>query len=431
MKLMKRTSFIFYLLMFLFAACAPAAVPTNTQTTQTDANVIFMVSGDPVELAAYQSLVDAFHATHPELRVALTHVPGDSDYRQKLATLFAAGNPPDVMLLNYRRYPQFAASGGLKPLTKFFDASDVFELSDFFPAAIEAFIWQDELWCVPQNLSSLVVYYNQALFDRAALEYPSPNWTWDDFLRIARALTLDNNGNGVPEQHGAGIDPSLYRLAPFVWQNGGEIVDNPLAPTHLTLQSESALEALRWFTELQTRWQVVPNQIEEQSESSENRFLNSKMAMYFSSRRFTPILRESVNFKWDVAPLPQGKVTANVLHSDGYCMAASAKNPQAAWAFIEFANSPEGQTLMLATGRTVPSLLAVAQSEAFLQPQAAPLSSRVFVESAQTMRRVPLHPKWIAVEEIASEEIERAFYGIITPEEAARLADERTRELFR
>lgn len=425
---MKPIYHFLFLFMFLFTACAPVTAPAATQP---NADVTFMVSGDPIEFAAYQMLVDAFHAAHPEIRVGLTHVPSDSEYRQKLAVLFAAGNPPDVMLLNYRRYPQFAASGGLKPLTEFFDASDVFELGDFFPAATEAFIWQDELWCVPQNLSSLVVYYNQTLFDRAGLDYPADNWTWDEFLNTARALTLDNNGNGVPEQYGAGIDPSLYRLAPFVWQNGGEIVDNPLAPSYLTLSSEPALTALRWFIELQTHWQVVPNQLAEQSESSESRFLNARTAMFFSSRRFTPILRASVHFKWDVAPLPQGKVVANVLHSDGYCMAANAKNPKAAWAFIEFANSPEGQTLMLATGRTVPSLLRVAQSEAFLQPQVAPLNSRVFVESAQTLRRVPLHPQWVAIEEAASKEIERAFYGIISPEEAARLADERTRELFR
>lgn len=426
---MKYLNRFLLLLMLLFTACAP--VVTAPLPAASDADVTLMVSGDPAELVAYQSLVEAFQGAYPEVRVALTHVPGDSAYRQKLAMLFAAGNPPDVMLLNYRRYPQFAVSGGLQPLTEFFDASDVFALDDFFPAAIEAFIWQGELWCVPQNLSSLVVYYNQTLFDRAGIAYPNPNWTWNEFLNTARALTLDNNGNGVPEQYGAGIDPSLYRLAPFVWQNGGEIVDNPLAPTRLTLSSQPALAALTWFTELQTLWHVVPNQLEEQSESSQSRFLNARAAMFFSSRRFTPTLRASVHFKWDVAPLPQGAATASILHSDGYCMSANTKNPQAAWTLIEFANSPEGQKLMLATGRTVPSLRVVAESEAFLQPQAAPLSSRVFVDSAQTLRRVPLHPQWIAIEEAASNEIKRAFYGIITPEEAARLADERTRERFR
>ena len=42
--------------------------------------------------------------------------------------------------------------------------------------------------CLPQNLSSLVVYYNRDLFDAAGVPYPEAGWTWDDFLAAAKAL---------------------------------------------------------------------------------------------------------------------------------------------------------------------------------------------------------------------------------------------------
>ena len=53
--------------------------------------VSFSVFGDPEELAAYEGLVAAFEAKFPEIDIELRHVPGQNDYRQRLATEFAAG----------------------------------------------------------------------------------------------------------------------------------------------------------------------------------------------------------------------------------------------------------------------------------------------------------------------------------------------------
>jgi len=39
-----------------------------------------------------------------------------------------------------------------------------------------------------------------------------------------------------------------------------------------------------------------------------------------------PTYREISVFDWDVAPLPQGKQSATILHADAYCMAAASKN---------------------------------------------------------------------------------------------------------
>ena len=77
-------------------------------------DISFMVFGDPAELAAYQKLVDAFHATHPDIQVELIHIPGQADYRNRLAADLAAGSPADVLLINYRRYAAFADVGALE-----------------------------------------------------------------------------------------------------------------------------------------------------------------------------------------------------------------------------------------------------------------------------------------------------------------------------
>lgn len=392
--------------------------------------VTFMVFGDPAERQAYVNLVDAFNQSHPDIRVEITHIPSPSEYRRRLAAEFAAGSPPDVTLMNYRRYAGFAAEGLLEPLDVYLEKSEKIDRDDFYPSAIEAFMWNGELMCVPQNISSLVVYYNENLFDEAGLAYPSDDWTWDDFVNAAVALTQDFNGDGIVDQYGLGLDLSLYRLAPFLWQNDAPLVDDLFAPTRLTLTRPPSLEALQWFVDLRQVYGVIPSRREEGAMNSESRFIAGTTAMFLNSRRGTPTYRQIEGFTWDIAPLPRNKVAAGILHSDAYCLSGAAKNKDAAWRFIEYANSVDGQRIIAASGRTVPSLIEVAESDIFLNPNQRPSRSRVWLDTIPFLRRVPVISTWQEIEKIASEEIERAVYGEITADEAALLAFSRTEEYF-
>jgi multiple sugar transport system substrate-binding protein len=287
---------------------------------------------------------------------------------------------------------------------------------------MEPFKWKGEQMCIPQNISSLVVYYNRSLFDAANIPYPAAGWSWDDFVKTAHQLNRDLDGDGQTDQFGAGISPELFRLAPFIWQNNGELVDDPTQPTRLALDSPAAMEAFQWFVDLQVKEHVVPDATAEQTEPSENRFMNGRLAMFFSSRRSVPTFRTVAGLDWDVAPLPVGASAAGILHSDAYCMAANTRDKASAWALIEFANSVEGQTIMAGTGRTVPSLRQVAESPAFLNPEQLPASNQVFLDAIPLLRRVPILAEWPTIEELTSREIERAFYGQVTMSEAAQSA---------
>lgn len=419
----------------LVVASSAGAVPASAQDPGPPAptgDVSFMVFGDPAELAAYQELVTAFEAAQPDIDVQLIHIPDMADYRQRLGLDFSAGTPADIVLINYRRYAQFADRGVLEPLGPYLAESALISEADFYPEALEPFRWQGELMCIPQNLSSLVVYYDKALFEAAGLPYPSDDWTWEEFLETAQVLTMDTDGDGRTDQFGLGTEASIFRVAPFIWQNGGELVtlsDRGL-PIRLAFDTPAAREAIQWFVDLQTVHHVVPNAAEEAAEDSESRFQNGRTAMFLNSRRGVPTYRQITGFDWDVAALPQHKEQAGILHSDAYCMPASTANKAAAWAFIEFANSAEGQTIIARSGRTVPSLVTVSQSEAFLDAAAKPANSQVFLSTLPSIRAVPVIAGWVDIEELASEELERAFYGNATVDEAIAEAIARTQVFF-
>jgi multiple sugar transport system substrate-binding protein len=264
------------------------------------------------------------------------------------------------------------------------------------------------------------------LFDVAGVAYPVTDWTWDDFLTTAQALTRDTDGDGQTDQYGLGVEPEFIRVAPFIWQNGGGLITEG----SLALTLPEAQEAVRWFVEWQTIHHIVPTAEEELAESSESRFQNGRTAMYLNSRRIVPTLRDITALDWDVAPLPQNAVSATLLHSDAYCLPTASQHKDSAWTFIEFANSVEGQTIIAGTGRTVPSLKAVAESAAFLDPNAKPSRSQVFLDIIPDIYPMPLQPNWAEMEEIVDEELQRAFYGNATVSEALQSAVNRTTPLF-
>lgn len=417
-----RPALVLLVCALLSAACAASPAPA--------APVSFMIFGDPAEKAAYEELVAAFEARHPDSPVELIHIPSQSDYRTRLGVDLAAGTPADVVLINYRRYAGFAAKGALEPLGPYLARSELIQEDDFYPEAIAPFRWRGELMCIPQNLSSLVVYYNRALFAAAGLPEPADDWSWADFLAAALALTMDTDGDGATDQYGLGTEASLFRAAPFIWQNGGELVDDPAAPTRLALDSPASREALRWFVDLQVRHRVAPDAVAEQAEASESRFLGGRLGMYLNSRRGVPTYRTVEGLDWDVAPLPRGRGAAGILHADAYCLPAASANKAGAWRLIEFANASEGQAIIARSGRTVPSIRAVAESPAFLDPQVRPARSRVFIESIPVIRAVPILEGWADIEDTVGAEIERAFYGQAPLDEAIAEATRRAAPFF-
>lgn len=403
-------------------------------------DIRFLVFGDPEEIQAYRDVIVAYERREGSVDVQLIEASDREDLLARLSSSFAGGSPPDVFLLNYRFYGQFAARGVLEPVEDRVEDSGVFEPEDFFPQALEAFHWNDVLTCLPQNVSSLVVYYNRNLFRRFRVAEPQTGWTWTDFVIRAVNLTRDAQGRPVnagdpelgavrPAIYGLGVEPTLIRLAPFVWSNGGELVDDLARPTRLTLETPEALGALEEFLKLRRDYGAVPSDVDVEAEDDESRFQNGRLAMLLSSRRSTPTFRTITKFDWDVAPLPVMRQPAGILHSDAYCMAKGG-DEDAAWRFIEFANSSEGQRIVAKTGRTVPSLESVARSEAFLDQSAKPRHSGVFLDGIPSIRRVPTISTWPEIEDAAEPILENGLYLGQDAQRVARALDRATRPLF-
>ncbi len=407
---------------------------SHSAGAQDSTTLRFAFWGDPAEQAAYQAVIDSFELVHPEINVEADYTPGQSDYYRKISTDFAANDAPDIFLINYRNFGQYAAPGGLLPIEDYLNNSSAFSPEDFYQEPMDAFRYRGgPVTCMPQNISSLVVYYNVDLFEANGIPLPTSGWTWDEFIAAAEALTQDTDGDGTIDQFGVVVEPSFYRMSSFIWSAGGELVDDYDNPTVLTLDTPEAKAGIEAFLSLGVMGSnVVPGEEEVTAEGDQDRFMRGGAGMFLQSRRPVPSLREIEGFTWDVAPLPVINEAATVLHSDAFCIAAGTDTPDEAWTFVEFAVSAEGQTILAATGRTVPSMISVAQSDAFLlgimpgdaaaaaSPAAAspvpvagglpPASSQVYLDNIPLLHRLPSVSTWGEVEDAFNAEFDRAFY---------------------
>lgn len=382
------------------SACfgGPDGGDAGSNSESATAPITVQVGADPEEAAVYRSLVTAYQdAGGGEVELVTV---GRSDHLTRLSTAFASGGAPDVFLINYRQYAPFVQRGAVQAVGPLLERDGV-DLGGYYDEPLRAFTYDGELQCMPQNVSSLVVYWNRVLFQQAGVAAPEAGWTWDEFVATAKALTTG-------EVKGVGIDSSIVRMAPFIWSSGGTIVDDDEAPTRTTLHEPEARAALQAVVDL-IGTGATPTKDQLAAQGLPEQFMTGKLAMFLSSRVEVPALREQRGLDFDVAGLPVMGEPASVLHSDAYCVASSSEHKDAAAKFVAYAVGQQGQTVTALGGRTVPSLRSVATSPAFLSPARPPASQQVFLDAIPLLRHTPVTPAWPEVEDVIGTQLQRAF----------------------
>lgn len=385
----------------LAAACGSEEKEPTSTDGSLRGTITVAAAGGGGEIGALKDMAAAFENAHPGTTVVVDGVDAAGELTAKLATAFAAGSPPDVFVINYRRMGAIAAKDVIQPPPA--DATD-----GLYPGPLSAFTFDGRLLCRPSNASSMVVYLNIALFARAGVPVPEKDWTWDDMLGTAKAL----KAKGIKA---IGFETGLIRLAPFVWSNGGEIVDSTESPTSVDLSAAPAKEAVQFLLDLQ---ETGLSATDRAAQDPEDAFSAGKVAMFLDSRRAVPGLRKTEGLAFDVVGVPTKKTAVSVLHSDAYCVSKAGKNKALADAFSAYAVTGPGAVVLAESGRTVPVKQSVAESPAFLAPGLAPAHAQVFLDQVGALRPLPHVPTWNEAEGVTEEILTQLFAGKITLDKA-------------
>ncbi|WP_019178865.1 ABC transporter substrate-binding protein [Microbacterium yannicii] len=205
---------------------------------------------------ALQQVVDDFNASQDEVEVKTNIMPWDTLY-QKVLTSVAGNDGPDIIAMSATRIPQFADEGLFMELDDYYEDADN-DTDALAPAAVEASIYDGANYGVPVNYAPMMMYYNKDLFTAAGLDPEAPPTTWEEFAGMVPKLSVDENGDGKPEQYAIALaDHETVPIFPsLLWGTGGSIVSED--GTTSTLGDPESIEALDFWVSMVREQQAAP-----------------------------------------------------------------------------------------------------------------------------------------------------------------------------
>lgn len=283
-------------------------------------------------------LIPRFEEANPNIKV--TFEPATGDWSQKITTQMAAGEAPDVMVAYGNEARTWMESEQLLPLE---DVISKEELEDFYEAQLVAFRINNHLYEIPKYVSCIVLAYNKDAFDAAGLDYPTDDWTWDDFLLAVEKTTVVDDA-GKTTQWGYRVMQNY--IAHWVWQNGGEWMDKDAMGTKMLLDEPKALEALKFNWDILYTYKYSPSAQDMEQVGAFDTFQTGVLGLAEAhSWQVTDYIARNT-FSYDYARLPKGVKDVGQIFADGYGIYKGTKYKDAAIAFLEFITSPESETEM-------------------------------------------------------------------------------------
>ncbi len=175
--------------------------------------------GSPTEAALLQEVLQDFEALHLHIKVK-NEVIADQ-YMDVIKTRLIGEAAPDVFYLDVSEAPFLIRKDVLEPLDSYITPD--FDLADFEPSLLNPFTYQGQIYGLPKDYSTLVLFYNKQAFTAAGLTHPPQ--TWDELSHYAQLLTLDSDRDGRIDQYGVGVVPDLARQVYKIEAFGGQLVN--------------------------------------------------------------------------------------------------------------------------------------------------------------------------------------------------------------
>ena len=380
------------------------------------------INGTAQDAAANQGLIDAFSRLHPDIKVRIVPIQGAdwSDFFAKILTLVAAGTPPDVVMVATEGTQLFAERLA-HPLDEFV-SRDKEEMREFFedvhPSLIEAFMYQGNLFQLPLSWNAANMYFSSKAMERAGLDYPREDWTWDDFHGYLRQMRKASTGSFRPffwtNRLWGGVVPWLYSndtsfLKPSRYA-GGEWLWKEFYPdqkgrsggyrwTEPNAEDPKVLEAFEFLQGLVAE-NLGSSPVQGGGNELVSRFGSGVIGMTPSGGYWVHGLNQAGMKRddYDVAFFPKGRTQQHQFGTAGYAIMRASKRKDAAWEWLKFCVSKEG----LAIAQKNPDSNSARRSHnTELYQGTGPKHWKVFYETLDkfpTTAPVPAPPQEAAVE---------------------------------
>ena len=383
----------------------------HAQSTKTDKITVQFASwGSKSELDILKPILAEFERKNPDIKVEFVHIP--QNYFQKIHLLFASNLAPDVIFMNNLYLPIYANAGLLEEIkeqearenSKTFQP---FNLSTFYNKSLKALSYDNKLYAIPRDISTLVIYYNKDIFDKYNVPCPNKYWTFNDFLILAQKLTKDTNKDGKTDIWGVSFEEDLLFYLPYLMSDGGGVLSDDLKT--LIINTPESKKGLQFYADLRNKYNVAPKKSESASATMAQLFLQQKLAMQLSGRWLVPKYRTDANFGWNVINFPAGDKGSIVpLDASGWSIAKSSKHKKEARRLIEYLSSKESIEKFCQSGLIVPARIDVAEGD-FLNDTKPPRNNKVFIDIIKTAKNTPVSTNYSEIQDDLKEKMDYLF----------------------
>ncbi len=342
-------------------------------------------------------VIDRFEQDNPGVKIRNEQINWGNGL-DKIVVAMANGRAPDICELGSTWMGRFMSEGALLDVTdKFADLKPQYLMWE--PATLNG-----RLYGMPWLAGTRVMFYNRELFKAVGLDPDRPPQTWADLLEAARLI--HNPAQGL---YGFGMNAGeghiLYKkFMPFVWGNGGQILDSN---DNFVFDSPQTREALDFYLQLKNYSYC------EKQDLLDEAFKRGKLGLAISgSWNFARYPIDAPNLDFGVALMPKPAedkgFSTSFLGGEILVLFKTCKNPDLAAKFVRYLTTVEN-TLPITREAFVsfPAHIDAYNDEMFTaNPRLA-----VFVEQMKTGIHPPVHRLWIDLEKIINDAVESAMYG--------------------
>jgi multiple sugar transport system substrate-binding protein len=307
--------------------------------------------------------VNLWNEENPDTQITLSQQAQGDDLVTKVLTAAQAGNPPDLIQVEYQALPTLVTNDVLADIS---DATtDLAEQYAEGPWSLVT-LDTDAVYAVPQDIAPMMLYYRQDIFEELELEVPT---TWDQFAQVAqqvrdeapdRYLTTFSSEDpgwfvGLSQQAGA----SWWGIEGDAWS--------------VTIDDEATRQVAQYWGDL-----VAADIVDDQPMYTPewNTALNEGTLIAWPSAVWAPGVLAGIAAEteglWSAAPLPQWGDEERTGYWGGSStgIAEASDNKEAAVEFATWLNTdPDALQILIESGGIYPAQTQ-AQTDLLSEPPA-------------------------------------------------------------
>lgn len=260
------------------------------------------------------------------------------------------GDMPDVFWMHSNEAVKYMSNDILLDITDKVNSSSKLEMDKFPQDLKDMYTYDGKIYAVPKDMDTIAMWYNKTMFDEAGLDYPTEDWTWDEFYETAKKLTKDDGS-----QYGFAMNPSNEQdtWMNIVYTMGGTIIKEDGTSG---FDDPNTIKAMEFVDKLVK--DVCPPANTMSETGTDVLFQSGKVAMISQGSWMVAGFKDNeyLTQNCDVVRLPKDATTGksvSLYNGLGWAASAGTSMPDEAFQLIEWFGTKEMQTKQAELGVTM------------------------------------------------------------------------------